>query len=477
MLFNSIEFLLFFPVVAALYFAVPHRYRWILLLVASYFFYMCWKPEYAILMIISTFIDYWAALQMGRHKTKKKRKKYLIFSLVANFGLLFSFKYFNFFSGSLTSIFQHFDLAYNFPTLKVLVPVGISFYTFQTISYGIDVYRGVKEPERHLGIFALYVSFFPQLVAGPIERSTNLLPQLRQKHEFDYTRISNGLKLALWGLFKKIVIADRLAIVVNQVYNNPAEHSGMTLIIATYFFAIQILCDFSGYSDIAIGTAKVFGVDLMMNFNRPYLSKSISEFWQRWHISLSTWFKDYLYIPLGGNRVSAWKLYRNIMIVFLLSGLWHGANWTFIVWGILHGFYLLFSLWTRKIRSSVSDFLQLDQFPMIHKCIKVFITFNLVSLAWIFFRANSFSDAVYIITHLFNGFSIAPSGILTKQMFMCCIVIVPLVIVDMVERKQYAIDFLAAKPVWVRQLVYLVLIFAIIHLGIIEKIPFIYFQF
>ena len=282
---------------------------------------MSWKAEYLILIIISTIIDYFAAIQMSKQTVSSKRKLYLLLSLFVNLGLLFGFKYFNFFSDSLCTIFDQFNIFYNVPTFKVLLPVGISFYTFQTLSYTIDVYRKKREPEKHLGIFALYVAFFPQLVAGPIERSTRLLPQLVEKYNFNYDRVTDGLKLMLWGFFKKVVIADRIAVIVNQVYSNPNEAAGIPLLIGTYLFAFQIYCDFSGYSDIAIGAAKVFGIDLMQNFRRPYFAKSIREFWQRWHISLSTWFRDYLYRPLGGNHTSRWRWYYNIMIVFLISGL------------------------------------------------------------------------------------------------------------------------------------------------------------
>jgi alginate O-acetyltransferase complex protein AlgI len=349
-LFNSIEFLLFFPVVVAIYFATPQRYRWALLLAASYYFYASWKPEYLLLIIASTLVDYGCGLRMGSIAGKARRKKWLLVSLTSNLGLLFAFKYFNFFNESARAVFDRFNIFYDVPAFDLLLPVGISFYTFQTLSYSIDVYRGRQRPERHLGIFALYVSFFPQLVAGPIERSTHLLPQFFQPHRFEYDRVTSGLRLVLWGFFKKVVVADRLALYVNAVYNDPSAHTGPTILLATYFFAFQIYCDFSGYSDIAIGTARVMGYDLMQNFRRPYFARSISEFWSRWHISLSTWFRDYLYIPLGGNRVPRWRWYVNLFAVFLISGLWHGANWTFVVWGALHGTYLIVGLVTSDAR-------------------------------------------------------------------------------------------------------------------------------
>ena len=320
MLFNSLHFLIFFPIVIVIYFCIPHKYRWILLLFASYYFYMSWKAEYVILILISTIIDYFVAIKISREDNEKMRKIYLLLSIITNIGLLISFKYLNFISSSVSEFLQLFSIQFSPIILDVLLPVGISFYTFQTLSYTIDVYRRRIKPERHFGIFAVYVSFFPQLVAGPIERGKNLLPQFLEKHYFDYIRVTNGLKLMLWGFFKKIVIADRLAVVVNAVYNNPTEFTGAPLILATVFFAFQIYCDFSGYSDIAIGTAQVMGYNLMDNFKRPYFAGSISEFWQRWHISLSTWFRDYLYIPLGGSRVSIPRWYFNLIIIFIVSG-------------------------------------------------------------------------------------------------------------------------------------------------------------
>jgi alginate O-acetyltransferase complex protein AlgI len=350
MLFNSLHFLFFFPAVVALYFATPARYRWALLLAASYYFYAAWRLEYVVLIMVSTLADYLCGLRMGRLATKRERKPWLILTLVVNLGLLFVFKYLDFFGDSLRALFNQFNIFYDVPAYNLLLPVGISFYTFQTLSYSIEVYRGNQKPERHLGIFALYVSFFPQLVAGPIERSTRLLPQFWVQHGFDASRAASGFRLILWGFFKKIVIADRLAIYVNDVYGNPGAQDGLTLLVATYFFAFQIYCDFSAYSDIAIGSARIMGYDLMQNFRRPYFARSIQEFWQRWHISLSTWFRDYVYIPLGGNRVPKWRWYVNLMAVFLVSGLWHGAAWTFVVWGALHGGYLIVGVLTLDVR-------------------------------------------------------------------------------------------------------------------------------
>jgi alginate O-acetyltransferase complex protein AlgI len=401
MLFNSLEFIIYFPIVVALYFAITPRYRWILLLIASYYFYMCWNYKYIILIITSTLIDYFAGIHIYKTKTQWKKRIFLLLSLISNFGLLFSFKYFNFFGDTLNFVFDKFNLFYHLPELNVLLPVGISFYTFQTLSYTIDVYRGEKEPERHFGFFALYVSFFPQLVAGPIERSTRLLPQMRQHFKFDYERVKNGILQMCWGFFKKVVIADRLAEYVNMVYNNTGSYDGIHYIIATVFFAFQIYCDFSGYSDIAIGTASIMGFDLMRNFRRPYLAHNISEFWKRWHISLSTWFRDYLYIPLGGNRVVKWRWYYNLFITFLISGLWHGADWTFIIWGALHGFYLVSAIWTLNIRQKFNNAIY-GRNQSLNNFVQIIITVFLAWFAWIFFRANNIGNAFHIINKIFT---------------------------------------------------------------------------
>ena len=406
MLFNSFHFLIFFLIVVTLYFSIEPKYRWILLLLSSYYFYMSWKVEYVILIIISTLIDYFSALSINKTNNLNKRKFFLGLSICTNLGLLFTFKYFNFVGDSVRAFLALFSIQFSPHVLNILLPVGISFYTFQTLSYTIDVYRGRIKPQTHLGIFAVYVSFFPQLVAGPIERAKNLLPQFYEAKYFDYARVTNGLKLMLWGFFKKLVIADRLSIVVDVVYGNVGDYTGIPLILATVFFAFQIYCDFSGYSDIAIGAAQVMGIKLMDNFKRPYFSRSVAEFWKRWHISLSSWFKDYLYIPLGGSRVTVHRCYFNISIVFLVSAIWHGANWTFIIWGALHGFYMVFSLITKNMRNQIIHAIRLTQFPRVHALIQIGTTFSLVCIGWIFFRANNLSDALYVLTHLMSGLSL-----------------------------------------------------------------------
>ena len=482
MLFNSWQFLIFFPTVVILFFALPGRYRQALLLLASYYFYMCWKAEYLFLILVSTLIDYTAGILMGKTERLARRRLYLILSLLTNLGLLFTFKYFNFFNDSFRLLFRHFNLIYHVPALKVLLPVGISFYTFQTLSYTIDVYRGKKEPERNLAVFALYVAFFPQLVAGPIERSTRLLPQFYEKMEFDYERVKNGLLLMAWGFFKKVVIADRLAIYVNQVYGSPGDFSGPVLLLATYFFAFQIYCDFSGYSDIAIGAAQVMGYRLMLNFNRPYFSKSISEFWKRWHISLSSWFRDYLYIPLGGNRVARWRWYANLFIVFLVSGLWHGANWTFVVWGGLHGSYLLISIWTDGFRAFVRRKIGLEKHPALKKAIRVAFTFHLVLFSWIFFRAQSLTEALFIIRNIFSNWQwpalmTVPGFGLTEIIFAVASIFV-MESVHLLQRGTAIRDLLGRQSTGLRWAVYFLLVMAILLFGAYDNSrAFIYFQF
>src|SRR4029079_15792055 len=364
MTFNSLEFVFFFILVSTAYFILPYKHRWFLLLAASCYFYLAFVPIYIFILAFTIIIDYFAGRAI-ENAQGRKRKLYLIISLVANIGVLAIFKYYNFLNENLTALLGSFHVKNPAPIIKILLPIGLSFHTFQAMSYTIEVYRGHQNAERHFGIYALYVMFYPQLVAGPIERPGNLLHQFRQRHDFDSGRVASGLSLMLWGFFKKIVIADRLALYVNLVYNDPGQHTGSTFILATIFFAFQIYCDFSAYSDIAIGAAQVMGFKLMTNFRRPYFSSSISEFWTRWHISLSTWFKDYLYVPLGGNRVSRPRLYANLLVTFLVSGLRHGARWTFVVWGALHGAYLIVSLATERIRGRARESLGLAGRPAV----------------------------------------------------------------------------------------------------------------
>jgi alginate O-acetyltransferase complex protein AlgI len=482
MIFNSVEFLIFFPIVAALFYLLPHRNRWVLLLVASYFFYMSWRPQYVILLVLSTLVDYFVGIRMAAEVRPHFRRAYLIFSIVTNLGLLFVFKYFNFFSASANTLFQSIGVNYPLPMLDILLPVGISFYTFQTLSYSIDVYRGKTQPEKHLGIFALFVAFFPQLVAGPIERSNHLLPQFYKTITFDYERVVGGLQRIAWGFFKKIVIADRLALMVNIVYGSPTQYTGNYLIIATIAFGFQIYCDFSAYSDIAIGAARVIGFDLMENFWQPYYARSVQEFWQRWHISLSTWFRDYLYIPLGGNRVSIPRWSLNIMIVFIVSGLWHGASWTFVIWGAIHGFLIVVTMLWSRVAYRIPWSLPLP--APLKSGVQIFLTFALVTFAWIFFRANSLSDAVYIVRHLFTNLQFTLSGygsIMPGGAFQIAIAFVAILLMESVHWLQMTTGsvrlLLRRQPIWLRWSAYYALVFLIIMFGKFGFVEFIYFQF
>jgi alginate O-acetyltransferase complex protein AlgI len=390
MLFNTFEFLIFFFSVLIVFFSVPQKRRWFVLLLASYFFYGYWKPSYLILIAGSTIADYLLSNAIGKSKNDRKRKKLLSTSLILNLSLLFAFKYFDFLADSFNEILTTSDNSYKIKLLNLALPVGISFYTFQTMSYTIDVYNRKIKPEKHFGIFALFVSFFPQLVAGPIERASNLLPQFKRDTFIDYNRFASGAQLILWGLLKKALIADRVGLIANEIFNNHEDYQGFTLIIGVICFAFQIYCDFSGYSDIAIGTARVFGYDLMKNFKSPYFASSLTDFWRRWHISLSTWFKDYVYIPIGGNKVLKWRWYFNLWITFLISGIWHGANWTFVLWGAIHGFGLVIE--------NILSYKRSDKFLLFKKL----WIFSLICLAWIFFRANTISDAFTIIGNILS---------------------------------------------------------------------------
>jgi len=446
---------------------------------------MSWNPAFVGLILASTLIDHFATHRMVKAPEKSGRKPYLYLSLFANLGLLFFFKYFNFFNGSAEALSQALGYQYPIPVLNLILPVGISFYTFQTMSYTIDVYYGRIKPEKHLGIFALYVAYFPQLVAGPIERAGRLLPQLKKEHTFNYARVTSGLKLMAWGLFKKVMIADRVAVAVNVVYNDVEAFSGVSLFLATCLFAIQIYCDFSGYSDIAIGAARVMGVDLMKNFLSPYYSSSISEFWKRWHISLSTWFRDYVYIPLGGNRVIKWRWYYNLMITFLVSGLWHGANWTFIIWGGLHGLYLIIEtvLYKQERGQPIIPFTDLKM------TLRMVLTFALVVFAWIFFRANSLHDAYYVISHLaFNPLDLlSPKGFLWEfqkiglagsELILAGISILIMEVVHILQLQGGLEKRLSLRPGWQRYTLYTGLVASMVYFGAYEQVSeFIYFQF
>lgn len=487
MLFNSFEFAIFFPVVTALYFLLPVRLRWLMLLIASCVFYMYFIPVYILILMFTILVDYVAGILI-ENAVRPQRAIYLGISIIANVGCLALFKYFNFLNGNLESLAKLIGWNYSVDNLALILPIGLSFHTFQAMSYTIEVYRGNFRAERHLGIYGLYVMFYPQLVAGPIERPQHLLPALKQRHEFDYARIVSGLKQMAWGLFKKVVIADRLAKLVDVVYANPTGDQGPALALATVFFAYQIYCDFSGYSDIAIGAARILGINLMQNFRSPYHARSVGEFWRRWHISLSTWFKDYLYIPLGGNRVSPLRHHGNLMAVFLVSGLWHGANWTYVIWGGLHGIYMVVSILTQGIRPKVNAWLGLDRCPAARAALQIVATFCLVNIAWIFFRANSVSDAYYILSNLHQGWGVfwnreqlwdmhVSLGFSRSEYLVAISAIVVLEIVDTLESRCSIWDFLMAQPRWLAWAAYYGLVCAIIVFGIFQKSQFIYFQF
>ncbi len=488
MLFNSLEFLVYFPVVVLVYFWLPFRYRWAWLLAASCLFYMAFIPIYILILFFTIIIDYYAGLYIERAEGAY-RKRLLAVSIVANVGVLAVFKYYNFLNDNLNFLFTGFALENPIPYLNIILPIGLSFHTFQAMSYTIEVYRGTQPAERHLGYYSLYVMYFPQLVAGPIERPQNVLHQFHQKHTFDYFQTLEGLKRMTWGMFKKVVVADNLAVMVNNVYNNPSDYQGVSLLIATVFFSFQIFCDFSGYSDIAIGASQVMGIKLMENFNRPYYAKSIGEFWRRWHISLSTWFKDYLYIPLGGNRVSLPRQYFNLFFIFMVSGIWHGANWTFIIWGALHGFYQIFGRLTKPYRQEFNQHIGLTRWPGLLKLWQVAGTFLLVAFAWIFFRANSLADAFYIVEHLFTGIGNwqevfgpqmqhvllldAPPRIFLTGLFSVGL----MECVHLLQRHGSVSEALARNPVWVRWPIYYGAVLLILLLGNFGSSQFIYFQF
>ncbi len=484
MLFNSYPFLVFFIIVTSLYYLLPYSKRWLLLLLSSCYFYMAFVPVYILILGFTIIVDYFAGIWI-ENAQGKHRKLFLILSLIANIGVLVFFKYFNFINHNLSFLLENFETKNPLPYLSILLPIGLSFHTFQAMSYTIEVYRGNHPAEKHFGIYALYVLFYPQLVAGPIERPQNILYQFREKHNFNYQQVTSGLKLAAWGLFKKVVVADRLSIVVDSVYNHPRHFNSFSLILATIFFAFQIFCDFSGYSDMAIGIARVMGFRLMVNFNKPYQAKSLHEFWQRWHISLSTWFRDYLYIPLGGNRVAISRWYFNLFTVFLISGLWHGANWTYIIWGALHGFYLIFAIITKNFREKTNKLLLLDKIPFL----STLTTFLLVAFAWIFFRADNLPTAFYIVKHIFTGIPnvinhfanhlpvLQDYGLNNKEMALSVLLILFLETVQYLQGKRSIVQALACKPVWLRWSVYYILLIMIVVFGEFSQRQFIYFQF
>lgn len=480
MLFNSFAFILFFPFTFALYWLVPHKFRWFLLLCASYSFYMSWNPKYVVLILLTTFVSYTAALLLEKQNTAGKRKLILAGTLAVCLGVLFFYKYFNFFSTSAAALLSRFLLPVHPMVLNLVLPVGISFYTFQTLSYVMDVYHGKVKAERHFGIYAAFISFFPQLVAGPIERTQNLLPQIKAVHTFSETKGMYGAKIMLWGYMKKIVIADLLAQIVDLAFANVYSYSGFAWVLAVFFFSLQIYCDFSGYSDIAIGTAKLFDIDLMTNFKSPYFSSSIKEFWSRWHISLSTWFRDYVYIPLGGNRCSPLRRNINLLATFLVSGLWHGASWTFVFWGGIHGIAQIienfFSRPLTRLRSRKPG-----------KLLSILFVFCFCNFAWIFFRAGTFAEALYILTHMFQGIrqplpyltsGFAQLGLHPLKLLYLFGFIAVLAVYDFLHQDKDRIQDLLSRRKWLEWSVYLVMGLLVVFFsqkGVAAE--FVYFQF
>jgi D-alanyl-lipoteichoic acid acyltransferase DltB (MBOAT superfamily) len=480
MLFNSLEFAVFFPLVCALYFTAPVRTRVPLLLIASCVFYMAFIPVYIFILGVTIGIDYVAGIMLERVQDGRKRRLVLLGSIIATCAVLFIFKYYNFFVGSFVGVATYFGWHPTNPSLSIILPIGLSFHTFQSLSYVVEVYRGKQRAEHNFVVYATYVMFFPQLVAGPIERPQNLLHQFYERHEFEYARIVSGLKRMAWGFFKKLVIADRLAIYVNDVYGDPQGHGGLQLAIATVFFAYQIYCDFSGYSDIAIGSARILGFKLMENFDTPYASRSVSEFWRRWHISLSTWFRDYVYYPMGGNRVSKPRWYTNLLITFGVSGLWHGANWTYVVWGLLNGLYLVVGAATGGARTRLAHGLGLADDGRVRIALQIVLTFTLTCIAWVIFRAHSIADAIYILTHMFTGWDfsqIRTEQFLMRQMPIALAAIVFLEVAQYLHRHRRPMDTIARWPRVARWPVYASLVVAVLLLGIYRQSAFIYFQF
>jgi D-alanyl-lipoteichoic acid acyltransferase DltB (MBOAT superfamily) len=482
MLFNSIDFAVFLPIVFVLYWFVSNRnlkFQNFLIVIASYLFYGWWDWRFLSLILFSTLIDYSVGIRLSKEENLLKRKVLLWISILVNLGFLGFFKYYNFFLENFVTAFSFFGTPISAQGLNIILPVGISFYTFQTLSYTIDVYKRKLEPTKDFIAFAAFVSFFPQLVAGPIERATHLLPQFYKNRTFEYDKAVDGLRQILWGLFKKIVIADNSAQIANEIFNNSADYSGSTLVLGAIFFTFQIYGDFSGYSDIAIGTSRLFGFGLKQNFAFPYFSRDIAEFWRRWHISLSTWFRDYLYIPLGGSRGGTWMKVRNIFIIFIISGFWHGANWTFIVWGALNAVYFLPLLLLKKNRVHTDVVAQGKYLPSLKELYKIGITFSLTVLAWIFFRAENIGHALSYLSTIFSKslFTIPhfPGMYFALKTF---ILIVIFVVVEWFGRnEQYALAktcFKCKRPY--RYILYFSIIFAIFWFGGKQQ-QFIYFQF
>ncbi len=476
MLFNSFHFVVFFGIVTLLYFALAHKWRWGWLLLASCYFYMAFVPVYLLILAFTIAVDYAAGLLIERAQGTR-RKLWLLISLVANIGVLVFFKYYGFLYSNAGWLAEQLHGSNPLPALSILLPIGLSFHTFQAMSYTIEVYRGHQPAEKHFGIYALYVMFYPQLVAGPIERPQNLLPQFRELHVFDADRVFSGLKLMVWGLFKKLVIADRLGIYVDSAYNYHEQSSGVSLLLATFFFSFQIYCDFSGYTDIAIGAARVMGFNLMTNFRRPLLARSTADHWRRWHISLSTWFRDYVYFPMGGSRVKIPRMYVNLMVVFLISGLWHGANWTFVIWGGLNGLYVVLGHITRRPRHWCWSLTGIPRHHRLDTFFQIIITFSLIAFSRVFFRSENLDQALSIFRKMAGmGGSLADESV--TMLLYAFFAVGFLLAVEC--RREFLPDRFSLSlhrlPL-VRQAWYAVLVLLILLVGVYDGGQFIYFQF
>jgi len=478
MLFNSLQFAIFLPIVFIIYWALPHKFRWILLWIASYYFYMSWNAKYVFLIFGTTFISYVAGLLLEKQQSVKKKNWIVFFTTLVCMGALFFFKYFNFFFDTIGLILSKFAIQMNPVTIKVLLPVGISFYTFQTLAYVIDVYRGKIEAEHHFGYYAAFISFFPQLVAGPIERSSNLLPQIKSEQHFDYNKATYGMKLMAWGFFKKLCIADVLAVYIDAIFKQLGNYSGFVFMLVGVLFAIQIYCDFSGYSDIAIGCAKLMGINLMTNFKSPFFTNTINDFWRNWHISLSTWFKDYIYIPLGGSRKGKVRHCLNILITFAFSGLWHGANLTYVLWGTLHGLVQvienIFPFFLKKSKGAM--------FWLRVIWVNVIVSYPM----WLIFRSSKITDAFFAIrasvsgithprSYIINGFTNLGIGLLDAIPITFCIIL--LFVYDYAAMKLDVIEYISGKSRVVRYAAYIFIVALIICFRASGEAAFVYFQF
>lgn len=497
MLFNSVEFLLFFPTVVLMYYLIPGKLRLYWLLITSYVFYMGWNPTYALLLLFSTAVTFCSGLLIGRAMDRRETGKrvvihekwWIAFSFIINLGILFFFKYFNFAVDNINAVRTSMGLAQLKPAFDVLLPVGISFYIFQALSYTVDVYRKDVRVEKNFFKYATFVSFFPQLVAGPIERSSHLLTQFDEPHRFQFSNVRSGLMMMIWGFFQKIVIADRAAMLVDQVFNYSSYYSGFEVVIAMVLFAVQVYGDFAGYSNIAIGAAQVMGFDLMENFHRPYFATSVADFWRRWHISLSTWFRDYLYIPLGGNRKGKTRRYINLMIVFLCSGLWHGAAWTYVIWGMLNGIFQVIGSLLKPLRQKLMKKIGMRTDTFSHRLLQMLTTFVLIDITWVFFRANSIGDAFHILRSIFvwnpevllNGSLLNMGFDATQWATLAFGLVVLLVVSTMQESGLKLRDTLNKQEAWFRWAVVICAVIAVLLFGIygpnFDAAAFIYFQF